>query len=1202
MAFYLKSAEDGEEDVKEYLAGRIAYFCLNKIGEREKATFYLESARKQVGDHDLVMKALVPVYRDSEQWAALADLLLEQSSKASAEERDELISEVALIVKNRLKDSKEGRSVLDRLFVVAPEFADSESIESIKATCASLGDWDRLVSLLTQELEKEEDPARALKLQVQLGDVYTEKKDYEQAIAHLEKALHKAPDDVQVQEKLETALGAAEKWDGLLTFYKRLIPVTDDRQIKQSYLEKAAEIYRTVFEDLEAAAEMYRQLVSMVPDKTEYYTALSEILKKGEKFADLAWLYEQVTGRLKGDEKRVVQRELAQIYFDHLDNSEAALRTLRTLLKSSPGDDEAFEQAREIATRDKRYEVLLKLLAERSKHASGEEKASYLVQMASVSATHMGLLPPAKTYLDQALALAPDIDEAFELYHDILLRQEDWKGLSGLLEKMFDGLQDEDKRIEVGIELAQIYAGKLHLTVKATDVLEKVMEQAPENTRAALDLAQLYAGVAQWDKAAPLLVILEKLRDSLEGEDLARFIYMSAQTYEALLKKDEAVAAYRRSIELGFEAEACRKALASLLYLQEDFEDSRELIVDLLDDTPLTAEESRGFRSQLADIDARLGRMDKSREHLEALLEKNPADKEVLDKLVAVCHLDSDTTGLVKYVEQLLQVETEPEKRFALLVRMGDAARGVPELQSKGADAYERAAELNPESRAVLVSLAQLYIELEKFRPALSMFGKVEELEKEPAKQAALAFTQGLVALEHLEDHEGAASHMMRCLEYDPSKWDAFTTLEKMAVEKADWGQQRELYELVLGKLPETADQDLLFTLHLNLGRILLEKFSDSQAALEQLEAAKKIKPDNSEANRLAAGIYIQTGGESDRAVDEYRKLLLEQPRDVRLLHQLRKALSKAKRFDEAWCVAGVLQHLNAASPKEKAFYEKLSPTALKIKPKVISVELFKNELVAPDQDWELTEILRTLHERMVNRLHLPAPKDLGLSKKEAFDPKSAVLLHKVSEIILQILGITRPQIFVRGESGYITKEGCYPPALVFPKDVTAGKVDKAIRFDLARTLALYLPQHGPVGVLDRNSMRILLGNALKVIVPSMPDPPGDPKQNEGLRKQMRKSIPGVELAKVKELVGVLRTKGEDLNVKRWLGGVEKTCSRFGLLLANDFPTAATVVETCPNQLSTAGREEIVDDLIRFSMTESCATLRRHIGVTVVKS
>lgn len=1202
MAFYLKFSLDAQEDVKEYLAGRVAHFGLNKIGEREKSRFYLEKAREQVGDNDLVLRALVAVYRDLEDWAALADILLSQAESTDGDIRDELVAEAALVVKNQLKDSKEGRAVMDRLFSVAPELADKDSLESLRAMCAALGDWDRLVSLLDKEIDKEEDPARISRLFLQLGDVYTQKKDFPQAVKTLETALRKSPNDLDLQAALETALGAAENWEGLVSFYKRLIPVTDDRKLRQAYLEKAAEIQVTVFEDLDTAAELYRQLVSLVPDKTEYYTALAGILKKVERYSDLAWLYEQVSGRLKGEEKRSVQRELAQIYFEKLENSEAALRTLRVLLKSSPGDDEAFEQAREIATQDKRFEVLLKLLSDRARHTSGEEKAGYLVQMATVSATHMGLLPPARTYLDEALTLAPDLDEAFEQYHDIMTRQEDWKGLAQLLEKMFLRVHDEPRRVEVGIELAGLFAHRLQHPVKASDVLEKVMEQAPENTQAALDLASLYGQMSQWDKAASLLVILEGLKESLSEGDRARFVFLSARTYEALLKKDQAVAAYRTAIELGYEVEAARKSLASLLYLQEDFEDSRDLIVDLLDDGDLSAEESRGFRSQLADIDARLGRMDRSREHLLAMLDKSPGDKEVLTKLIAVCHSESDAEGETRYIEQLLEVETEPDQRFALLVRLGDTARNIEALREKAAGAYEKACELKPDSKGVLLSMAQLHLEMEQFARSLELFGKVEELEPDSDKKAALAFTQGLVALEHMEDRQEAAIHLMRCLEINPSKWDAFTTLEQMAVDEADWDQQRQLYELVLGRLPSSADKDLLFTLRLNLGKVLLEKFSDSAAALEQLEAAKAIRPDNAEANRLAAGIYIQTGSEPEKAVEEYRKLLTEHPRDVKLLHQLRKAFSQMRRFDEAWCVAGVLQHLNAASPKERAFYEKLSPSNLKVKPKVISVEMFKQHLKADEEDWELTEILRTLFDRMVGRLHLNTAKDMGLTKKQAFDPTSSVLYGKVMDIVVKILGINRPQVYVRGATGYVTKEGCYPPAMVIAEDVLKEKVGKAIRFDLARTLGLFLPQHGPVGVLDRNAMRILLGNTLKVIVPSMPDPPGDPRQNAELRKQMEKSIPGVEMARVKELVGVLRTRGEDLNVKRWLVGVEKTCSRFGLLLANDFPAAAQVVESCPNQVSTASREQIVDDLIRFTITESCAKLRDHIGVTVVRA
>jgi len=799
------------------------------------------------------------------------------------------------------------------------------------------------------------------------------------------------------------------------------------------------------------------------------------------------------------------------------------------------------------------------------------------------------------------LKAEPDHDEAFTLYRQILERQENWRELATLLEQQFEGVTEEDKKITLGIELAELYSRRLEHLVKATEVLERVLEIAPENTSAALRLAQLYAQTSQWDRTASILVILQQLKGELDEQLVAEFVFLSAQTYEALLKREEAIEAYREALKLEHRQDESRKGLASLLYIQGSHEEARELVSAILQEDSLTIEETRSFKNLLADLDGKLGRKEQSREHLEALLAKAPGDMELLGKLLTLCREDKDRAGEARFVEQMLEVETDPEKRFALYVRLGDVCKELADRREQAVEIYREALQAKPDSMAVLVSLGQLLMEMERHEEAVVTLRQAEDLETAADRRAALALTQGLLYSDYLENPEEAAAHFMRCLEHDPTKWDAFTALEEIAVNAGNWEQQRDLYQLVLDQLPEDADQDLLYKLNLNLGRIKLEKFGDSAGAVELLETASALKPEAGEAKELAAGIYLQATDNVDRALEQYRALLEKQPRDPNLLLQFRKALAKAKMYDHAWCVAGVQHYLGCASQKEKAFYQKFASAALKIKPRVIDIDMFRADLMSDDQEWELTEILQILYDRMGARLHLKSAKDLGLTKRDLFDDKSAALLGKLQDIAAKILGISRPPTYIRAGSGGVSKEACYPPVLVFGANAAAGKATRELRFELGRTLATFLTPHMVVGVLDRNTMRILLGNALKLIVPSLPDPPGSAKENAELRKQMQKGIPGVELATFKELVGILRTKGEELNVKKWLGGVEKTVSRFGLLLANDFPAAASVVVSSPVRISPALRDDVVDDLIRFTISEANARLRKYVGVTVVK-
>jgi tetratricopeptide (TPR) repeat protein len=1202
VAFYIERMGEADRDLQDWLTSRVATLVTGDVWEKDKALFYLESARKRGGNSPQILKSLIPLYRDLEKWPDLAQRMLDMMDALEGEAREEAFTEVALLVKNRLKASPEGIACLDRLVSIAGQFTDSAVLDPLKEALRALEQWDKLAGLAQGELVRETDPVEIRRIRLEMAYAYQCRKDFASAAEVLQAVLEASPQDRSAQQSLEAVLAAREDWDALLQFYKRMVMAVGDPAARREYLEKGAEIEVRVFDRVDAAIESYRQLLALSPDHAPYYKGLAEVLKKGERWTDLAWHYEQFSRLLKGDDRLAILKELAELYEVKLENPDSALQAWRLVHKAAPMDRESFDRAVALCRKEKRHDALLKTLSDQARHCEPEERLKLLTEMGRVSALEMGLLPAAKTYLDEVLKAAPGHGEAFDLYTQILEKQGDWKEMARLLEKQFEALVDEDLRSQVGLRLAEVYETHLERRIRAGEVLEKVLELQPENLQAALRLARTYSDTRQWDRCAPLLLILKQFKEKLRGEEEAEYVFLSALTYEALLKRPEAIDAYRRAMLLNFRVTDVRKRLASLLYVDGQIEDARSLLYEMMSGGGLSIEETREYQNMLADIDRRLGHMERSREHLVALLERSPGDLDTLGKLADVCREEGDKPGEAQYLTQSLQVETDPERRFKLLVRLGDLSKEISGRETTAVEVYEKAAELNPTSRAVLVNLSQLYMKTSRYPDSARCLQQLENLETEVERKAALAMTQGLLYADYLKDPEQASVHLMRCLSYDPTKWDAFTRVEQFAVASGNWQQQRELYERVLSRVPEATQPELLFRLNLNLGRILLEKFGDSKAALAHIEAARAIHPDAVDAKELSAAIYLEGSDNVDKALTEYRSLVQHQPRDVSVLRMLRTALTKLKMFDEAWCVSGVLEFLNASTPKEKAFYEKFASAALKLRPKVIDVDMFRADLRSPDEQWELTEILRVLFERLSPKMTLKTARDMGLGKANQFEDGMSAMFPKLQDVLLKILGIGKVPVFVRENSPWVSKEGCWPSALVVGKDVFAAKLGKEFRFDLGRAMALFLPYHSVVGVLDRNALRTLLGNLIKVLHDAYPEPPGDARFNAEMRKEMSKVIPPVDMARFRDLIAAARDREEELNVKRWLVGVEKTASRLGLLFANDLAAAASVVKSSPFLISPAAREEVVDDLLRFWVSEGCARIRVHLGMDVGKS
>lgn len=1201
VTFYMEQLAEASVAQGSYLAGRIARICEEEIDDAEKALYALETAIKLRPESEELNRSLLVRYRDTERWHDLAGVMISSLQGADGARRAELFEEVALLIKNRLGAKEHGRKLLEELVAATEEIADSEALRSLIDACKALEQWQLLADVATRLLADEPDATKAQNLRLEIGSAYAALGDLDKAREWLAGALEKTPNDAALQQALEETLAAAEDWEALVNTYKQFIPFTSDPALRAAYLEKAAQIEVDVFEQFDSAIDLYRQLTTLLPDNLDHGRRLAETLKRAERYTELTWQYEQMAQRGDAAEKRELMREMAEVHYEKLNNPDAAIETLRTILREAPEENELFERIRHICLEEKRFETLLRILGERSQQVSeSSEKLDLKVEMARLSALEMGLLPPARAYLAEVLAESPGHQAAYELFRDILERQEDWKGLAELMANRFAAVEDEAERVKLGMQLATLQRERLDLNVAAAEILEKVWELVPDDAQPGLLLAKTYADLARWDKTASLLAILRERLDQLDEDDARALVFLSAMAHEALLERSSAITYYRKSVELEFRVDEAQEKLAVLLYMDEDYEAARELTGQLLDGGKLSAERTREFKALCADMDRKLGRRDKSRAHLEGLLAESPSSVDTLRKLLELCREEGDEAGEAEYLQQLLDVESDPESRFPMQVRLGEVLKNLPDRLEDAVTALERALELKPDSKVVAISLGDVYTRLERWDDATKALREAEDLETDPARKAAFAMAQASLFIDHAEQPEPGEEHLRRALQHDPSKFDAFTMLEQMAVDRSDWEAQRDLYQALLEQLGDTVSKDLGYTLNLNLGRILLEKFGDSGEAVRHLEKAGEFKPDELEPKQLAANVYLQVEDGADRALEAYKVLVQAQPRDIATLQQLRKTYGKMKRYDEAWYVASALVFLGGASEKEKTFYKRFSSSALKIKPRVLDAETLRETLLAREEARELSEIIRILFERMSGRLQLQTAKSLGLSKKTLLDDSASKLYGKLVSTIAKVLGIPRPQTHLRETSGWLVKEGCYPSVLVMSPDLLEHRKGKALRFELARTLSLFLPAHQPVGLLDREMLTLLLGNLLKLVVTSFPEPPGDPRQNLDLRKEMEKAIPAAERGKIKDLVGQLRDRGGELNVKRWLVGVEKASCRAGLLFANDLPAAVDLVQNYPVHLSRASREELVDDLLRYSVSDEFAALRKVLGITVL--
>jgi len=375
---------------------------------------------------------------------------------------------------------------------------------------------------------------------------------------------------------------------------------------------------------------------------------------------------------------------------------------------------------------------------------------------------------------------------------------------------------------------------------------------------------------------------------------------------------------------------------------------------------------------------------------------------------------------------------------------------------------------------------------------------------------------------------------------------------------------------------------------------------------IEQLEA--RVHELEDELRRAQAAINVEVDlSDVEAAADEASQDPVECWRRVRRdpskaepLRALYRVYDARGELDCQWCVAQALVTLGAASDDERAVYEKHRSRTL-IRPRSgVAATAWLDHLYHPEQEVLTSQIFgviapavllgRVTALRRDGKLHQPDPA----LRQEA--QKATVTAVRAIPWAAAILGLPAPPIFVEKERdvGFEHIPGV-PPLTVVGKRVLSGLSQLEHAFLVGRHLSFYRQEHYIKTLFSAvPDLEDLFLAALTIGNPGLPIA-------EDMKRRVTPIAKAIEPVLEPQQVDALRghflrfvEEGGRTNLQRWSAGVEKTACRVGVLLGNDLPAAAALLEPEEGKLG-----DLAKDLIAFTTSERYFQLRRQLGIAV---
>ncbi len=919
-----RSVPDASKERRQ-LASEIAKLA-EGTANAQKAIEQYKSILRQDPDSPEARDALKRLYKQTQGYNALVELLRQQLERTPAEEyatRLAILREVATVYRQYAHSDTALLSVLSQI-VQLDDKLDERDVDEMRELVGLYDKLGRHRDLITHQLRLAEitpDLEEKKELYRAAGRRWLEQFSNAQNATEAYAALLKiAPNDPEAHERLEDLYRKRRAWDKLFELYSADL-VTAEGAAKLSLLKELAQLAADRLNRGADAVELYKQILEIDPTRAEVLDALEKYAERAKDWPTLAEVLERRVTSLSDEPARLAAlQKLGTVYADHVADHAKAAQAWQRVLELSPGHSRALRVLRE-------------------------------------------------TYLQSS-----DYDGLERLYAS----QNDWEGLAEVLSTAADRAKEAPPRIELSYRAAAVYEQKLGQPERAFRSYDRILTTDPTDTRAAGALVPLYEKEEKWARLPPLYeLLLERAESVLEKLALLRkLVEVSGRRLND--KKGAAIYA-RKAYELAPESTAALDLLEDSTRAAgtwEAFVDALEQRLQITDTSaapppvasaePAIQASKKGRRKKksepppdpgatpsvtvVADAERRLlevrlarvlaeelGRSEQAVALYKQMLEQTPADAEVAAALEAILRREDRRDDLRWLLELRVEHAVDDEARARILSEWATLEEDVFEEPERAVGIYRRILQVQGSDSAALGALPRLLLTqgdaagavavIEQHREKLSGDDRAE-------REAELAE----LYLDRLANPEAAFAHAVSAVESTPVKARVMSVLERLvelpavrsraaevlAMQYAASAEPRREASALTVLLAETKDPALRLALYVRLADAQQHKLSSYGNALDVVLEAVRLYP--SELSLWdRADTLAQLAGRPTDLAGTFREVLrgaLEESLEVELAE--RAAHLYEDRLGDPIGATPYLERVLALAPGNEAAFQRL--------------------------------------------------------------------------------------------------------------------------------------------------------------------------------------------------------------------------------------------------------------------------------------
>jgi len=829
-----------------------------------------------------ITEILDPLLREHGRWDQLVTLV--EAGLSHVTDPYDRRAELERLAEIHEQGRQDGSAAFDAYTRALAEDPVEESLHAnLQRLAAELPAWDRLADVLDRQAKAGSDPSDASQLYRSLGRVCEEElQDDARAVTAYVHASEQDDDAIETLVDLDRLYLKTERHDELLAILERRVAMASDPQERTDLLIREGELREQKLSDQQGAFVAYREVLEGDPVEQRALEGLERVGKHPELAAEVldildssyremgamdrvVGLYDIRVQLAETDgEKLQMLQEAARMWEQELGQLDRALGSMRQAFGVDPTDLGVLEDIERLAEETSGWEGLrgmIEALVEEGR-VDGEDRRELSLRAADWYRDKLGDPAAEEASLRTALAVDTSRGDLHERLANLLRVPEREGDLLGALYMWAREESDPSQRRALFLESAQLAETALGDIDTAADCVEEALAVDADDAALLAELLRLRTAQERFPDVASLLS--RQLQAAQDASERQALLYQLAEIYAGPLSDAEhAIGTYQTILKDVPTEERAVSALDGLFQAGERWAELQSLLEQRLAVTE-EAETRISLRVRLAGmVEQRFGDAAGAIDQLRQVLLEDATHAGALDELERLYTADGNwndlTTLLSKRAEHAVSAQ-DVESEMGYLRRLCSVYEEKLTDADSAVMTYTRLLERAPEDAEVLSALKRLHQAAGRWAQVADYSQRLLNL-LEGAEAITAALEIADIATEHLDDSPRAEAALQMAFEMDQGNADTRQRLK-------DHYEKNEQHESLAGMLAQDLDttEDATAKVELlnRIAGLFKDKLGEPARAVEYLEQAVALVPEDREALLMLCDLYIAADRQND--------------------------------------------------------------------------------------------------------------------------------------------------------------------------------------------------------------------------------------------------------------------------------------------------------------------------------------------------